>query len=138
MLDLSKSLIQDATVLFEIVTDVTGITQDQINKGSRKRNITDARMMMCEALRRNSLHTLTEIGSVVGGLDHSSIIYYRSKLDDICDVDKEFKRKFTEINSRFKEIKVCGLPLATRLRLAIDERDKLSKEIRRMKRKLNI
>ena len=138
MLDLSKSLIQDATILFEIVAEVTGITQDEINNRSRKRCITDARMMMCETLRRNSLHTLTEIGSAVGGLDHSSIIYYRTKLNDICDVDKKFKQKFTEIDSRFKEIKLCGFPLALRLKLAIDERDRLSKEIRRMKRKLKI
>ena len=138
MSDLSKSLIQDSIVLFEIVTKVTGITQDEINNRSRKRCITDARMMMCETLRRNSLHTLTEIGNIVGGLDHSSIIYYRTKLNDICDVDKEFKRKFTEINLRFKEIKLYGLPLTTRLKLLIDERDKLSKEIRRMKRKLKI
>ena len=118
MITLNKSLEQDSKILFGIITEVTGITQEQINNGSRKRNITDAR-----------------IGSVTGGLDHSSIIYYRSKLNDICDVDKEFKRKFTEINSRFKAIKIC-LPLTMKLNIAIEERDRLNKEIRIMKKKL--
>lgn len=138
MKELNKSLEQDAKILFEIITDVTGITKEQINNRSRKRYVTDARMMLCEALRRNSKYTLSEIGSVTGGLDHSSIIYYRSKLNDICDVDKEFKRKFTEVNLRFKQIKISGLPLSIRLNAAIEERDRLNKEIRIMKKKLSI
>jgi chromosomal replication initiation ATPase DnaA len=138
MIGLNKSLEQDSKILFEIITEVTGITQEQINNGSRKRNITDARMMMCESLRRNSKYTLREIGSIAGGLDHSSIVYYRTKLVDICDVDREFKKKFTEINLRFKQIKISGLPLSIRLSAAIEERDRLNKEIRIMKKKLSI
>ena len=135
---LDKSLVQDASLLFGIVTEVTGITKEQIINGSRLRKVTDARMMLCESLRRNSLYTLNEIGSVTGGLDHSSIIYYRTKVSDICDVDKEFKQKFTQIDSRFKDLKLYGLPLAMRLSIAIEERDQLNLEIRRMKRKLKI
>ena len=134
MAGLNKSLVQDVSILFGIVADVTGITEDQINNRSRKRDITDARMMICETLRQNSKYPLDQIGSVIGGLNHSSIVYYRTKLNDICEVDKEFKRKFIEIDSRFKEIKIHGLPLDIQLNNAIEERSRLNKEIQIMKK----
>jgi hypothetical protein len=36
MIILNKSLEQDSKILFEIITDVTGITQEQINNGVGK------------------------------------------------------------------------------------------------------
>jgi hypothetical protein len=138
MLGVNKSLTQDVSILFEIVQEITGITEEQIKNRSRKRYITDARMMMCESLRRNSIYTLNEIGSAVCNLDHSSIIHYRGKLNELCDVDKEFKRKFIEVDARFKQIKQCGLPLEKRLEISVRERDRLNKEIRGIKRRLKI
>ena len=47
MTGLNKSLVQDVSILFEIVEDVTGVTEEEIRSRSRKRYISDARMMMC-------------------------------------------------------------------------------------------
>ena len=138
MSGLNKSLVQDVSVLFEIVEDVTGVTEEQIRSRNRKRYISDARMMMCESLRRNSMYRLHEIGSAVCNLDHSSVIYYRDKLLELYDIDKDFKKKFIDIEGRFKQIKKCGLPVMRKLDIAIQERDRLNKEIRKMRRILKV
>ena len=136
--ELRKDLIEDASVLFEIVEQVTGITESQIISKSRKRPIADARMMMSEALRRNSKYKLWEIGKVVSDLDHSTVVHYRHKVLDFCKNDKNFKSNFIKINVNFGQIKNIGLPLNKKLEFAIKERDRLNKEIRRMKKLLRI
>ena len=112
MLEFNKLLLQDVSMLFEIVEEVTGISQEQIRSRSRKRDISDARMMMCESLRRNSRYRLQEIGSVVCNLDHSTVIHYKNKLPELYVTDYDFKKKFITIDVRFKQIKDGGtLPL---------------------------
>jgi chromosomal replication initiation ATPase DnaA len=136
--ELRKDLIEDASVLFEIVEQVTGITENQIKSRSRKRPIADARMMMSEALRRNSKYKLWEIGRVVSGLNHSSVLHYRGKVKDFCENDKSFKARFFDINVKFGQIKNVGLPLHKKLEFAVRERDRLNKDIRRMKKLLRL
>jgi hypothetical protein len=138
MLEFNKLLLQDVSMLFEIVEEVTGISQEQIRSRSRKRDISDARMMMCESLRRNSRYRLQEIGSVVCNLDHSTVVHYKNKLPELYVTDYDFKKKFITIDVRFKQIKDGGTPLSKKLEFAIKERNRLSGEIRKMKKLLNI
>lgn len=138
MLIFNKSLVQDIHILFEIVEEITGINQTQIRSRSRKRTISDARMMMCESLRRNTKYKLHEIGGSVCGLDHSSVLHYKKKLPELCEVDYDFKKKFIAIDVKFKQIKDGGVPLVKKLEFAINERNRLNKEIRKLKRLLNL
>ena len=138
MLEFNELLLQDVSMLFEIVEEVTGISQEQIRSRSRKRDISDARMMMCESLRRNSRYRLQEIGSVVCNLDHSTVVHYKNKLPELYVTDYDFKKKFITIDVRFKQIKDGGTPLGKKLEFAIKERNRLSGEIRKMKKLLNI
>lgn len=136
--ELRKDLIEDASVLFEIVEQVTGISENQIRSKSRKRPIADARMMMSEALRRNSKYKLWEIGQAVSGVDHSTVVHHKYKVEEFCQSDKSFKNRFVEINVKFGHMKNVGLPVNKKLEFAIKERDRLNKEIRRMKKLLRI
>jgi hypothetical protein len=138
MLEFNESLLQDVSMLFEIVEEVTGISQEQIRSRSRKRDISDARMMMCESLRRNSKYRLQEIGSSVCNLDHSTVVHYKNKLPQLYVTDYDFKKKFISIDVRFKQIKDGGTPLHKKLEFSIKERNRLSGEIRKMKKLLNI
>ena len=50
----------------------------------------------------------------------------------------DFKKKFITIDVRFKQIKDGGTPLGKKLDFAIKVRNRLSGEIRKMKKLLNI
>jgi len=136
--ELRKDLIEDASILFEIVEQVTGISENQIKSRSRKRPIVDARMMMSEALRGNSKYKLWEIGKVISGIDHSSVLHYKQKVKDFCENDNSFKKRFVDINVKFSHVKNIGLPIHKKLEFAVKERDRLNKEIRRMKKLLRL
>lgn len=138
MAELSKSIIQDASLLFEIVEEVTGVTQSQIQSKVRTRHIAEARMMMCESLRRNSKYRLNEVALAVSGLNHSTLVYYKTKVVDLCEHDYKFKKEFFTISARFKQIKDGGLPLKKKLEFAVRDRDNLNREIRRIKKLLKI
>jgi chromosomal replication initiation ATPase DnaA len=138
MSEINKILQQDGELLFEIVENVTGVTKGQILSKSRKRFIVNAKIMMSEALRRNSKYKLWQIGSVVAGVDHSTVIHYKKTCKDLSDQDYNFRKDFVIISSRFKQIKEGGMPLARRLAFVTKERDNLNKEIRRIKKLLSI
>lgn len=138
MEELGRDLIEDADVLFEIVEQETGISEKQIRSKSRKRHIVEARMIMAEALRRNSKYKLWEIGRVVSDVDHSSVIHYKNVVKDLCENQKSFRDKFLKVNVNFGQIKNNGLPLNKKLEFAIRERDRLNKEIRKIKKLLKL
>jgi chromosomal replication initiation ATPase DnaA len=138
MAELNKSIVQDASILFEIVEEVTGVTQNQIQSKIRARHIVEARMMMAESLRRNSKYRLNQIGVAVSDLDHSTVSYYKKKVVELCGQDYKFKKEFFTISARFKQIKEGGLPLKKKLEFAIRDRDNLNREIRRIKKLLKI
>ena len=115
MAELNKSIVQDASILFEIVEEVTGVTQQEIKSRVRTRHIAEARMMMSESLRRNSKYRLNEIALVVSGQNHSTLVYYKTKVVDLCESDYKFKKEFFTISARFKQIKEGGLPLKKKL-----------------------
>lgn len=136
--ELRKDLIEDADVLFEIVEKETGISEKQIRSKSRKRHIVEARMIMSESLRRNSKYKLWEIGKVVSDVDHSCVIHYKNVVKYLCENQKSFRDKFLRVNVNFGQIKNNGLPLHKKLEFAVRERDRLNKEIRRMKKLLRL
>lgn len=138
MQEFKKGLVEDVTILLEIVEEVTGVSAEQIRGRNRKRHISDARKMATEALRRNSKYRLWEIGKSICGLDHSTVVHNKMKVAEFCENEYDFREKFVVINSRFKQIKDGGMPLAKRLEYAIKERDQLNKEIRRMKKLLKL
>jgi chromosomal replication initiation ATPase DnaA len=138
MAELSKSIIQDASLLFEIVEEVTGVTKQEIKSRVRTRHISDARMMMSESLRRNSKYKFSEIALVVSGQNHSTLIYYKTKVVDLCESDYKFKKEFFTINAKFKQIKEGDFPLNKKLEFALIDRDNLNREIRRIKKLLSI
>jgi len=138
MKDISNKLLKDVSILFEITEEKTGVTREEILSRNRKTRIQKARMIMGEVLRRNSIYTLSDIGKSICGLDHSTILHYRSKVLKCCEKDEEFKKNFTSINIKFKTIQEVGYPLEKKLEFAIKERDNLNKEIRKMKKMLNL
>ena len=56
----------------------------------------------------------------------------------IMKTDKNFKTSFFDINVKFSQIKKVGLPIHKKLEFAVKERDKLNKDIRRMKKLLRL
>jgi hypothetical protein len=129
---------RSAELLFEITEEVTGVTKEEIISKSRKPYIVDSRRMMAVSLIKNTKLTFSRIGEIIGGIDHSSISYYIKKHDDLVDTDYNFRKNFSDINSKFKIYQEGGVPIEIKLRFALEDRVKVNKEVSRLRKLINI
>lgn len=65
----------DKDVILSAVVKVTGFTFEQLLGKSRYRPLSEARQLTMKLLRTKGKLTYTEIGSYLGGRDHSTILY---------------------------------------------------------------
>lgn len=88
-----------ATVCLELElfkSDLTG--------QSRKRPIVIGRQIANHLIKKHTKLSLTDIGQIFGGRDHSTVIYSIDVVSDLSDTDPKFKQTVTKIenNLRFK------------------------------------
>jgi hypothetical protein len=124
--------------LLDLVEEELGIDRKEVL--SRKRNpyIIDARRIISVCLVRHTKYKLNHIGRFLGGLDHSSIIYYRDTHEDLMETDYEFRKKFSKVHSRFELYITAGLPVEKKLKNLLKERDAINSEIRRVRKLVKI
>lgn len=85
------------TEIIDIVAEEMNILPMIICSKSRKREIVDARRIIANYLCKQG-QTLTSIGRLLGGRDHSTIIALRESYKDIYPTDRVFKRIADKIN----------------------------------------
>jgi len=79
-----KQLIAQVAVAFDLTpADLTG--------DSRMRHIVLARQAACWVLRQASPLSLEEIGRLLGGRDHTTIIYSIGQIERRCAADPHFR-----------------------------------------------
>ena len=69
--------------IIKIITKHFSISIESIQKKDRSQNIVYARRMICYFLYKYSLMSLTEIGKIFGGQDHTTILYHIKTLNDL-------------------------------------------------------
>jgi len=82
-----------------IVSNYTGITIDEIESKSRKRELVMARFFCFKLIHKHSNLTLTVIGRKVGRRDHSTVIYGIRSIEDIIETDPKIKKQFNELET---------------------------------------
>jgi len=87
-----------------VVCNVMGINQEELVSSSRKRKLSIARCIISYFLRKNTSLTLLEIGRMLGGRDHSTILYQVQMYKDLYDTDKSFRSLADKIRSRIAKL----------------------------------
>ena len=82
------------------VCEVMYITQEELQSKSRLRKLSVARCLISYFLRRDTLLSLLEIGNVLGGRDHSTVIYQVNQYNDLYKGDKHFRSIADKVQSR--------------------------------------
>ena len=88
--------------LFRIVTNVFGISKQEMTSRNRKRAYVEAKTMFAVIARQKLLLSTVEIGELIKR-DHSSIIHYSRVHKDLYKVDKTYKRMFNLISNTFTD-----------------------------------
>jgi chromosomal replication initiation ATPase DnaA len=125
----------DVKIIFNIAERRTGLTKKEITSRRRHRNIVNAKRMVAVILKRNTKMRLWEIGSVVGGLDHSCISHYLKTHNDLMETEYEFRKMYVDMESEFKSSRDT---VEMRLDIKIRERQELNKEIEKLRKLIKI
>ena len=77
---------------------VMGYTPAQVRSRDRSTKTTMARAIVAHMLAsRYPFMSLSEIGEMIGGRDHPSVIYLKRKVSGLLDVDKMFTDYYLSI-----------------------------------------
>ena len=88
--------------LFRIVTNVFGISKQEMTSKTRKRAYVEAKTMFAVIARQKLLLSTVEIGELIKR-DHSSVIHYSSVHKDLYKVDKTYRRMFNLVSNVFTD-----------------------------------
>lgn len=86
--------------IINAVSEVTGITLQQIKSRSRLRGYVTARCLISHYLRKYTKMSLKEIGKTIGNLHYSTVIYNISIYDDLIQYDREFRNLSKRVEER--------------------------------------
>ena len=88
--------------ILEIVADYFQVEVSKIKGRLRKRPIVIARQTAMYFSKNMTNESLKSIGMHFGGKDHSTVIYSCSSVQDMMDIDPEFKAKINDLEKRIR------------------------------------
>lgn len=101
----------DKDVILSAVVRVTGFTFEQLLGKSRYRPLSEARQLTMKLLRTKGKLTYTEIGSYLGGRDHSTILYGCALIENLLSQSFELRQMEASILNELATQKYCAVNL---------------------------
>jgi len=86
--------------VLQMVSDAFGISVDQILARDRSRQIALPRQIAMYLLREESQISLPQIGKVLGGRDHTTVMYGCDKVADLIERDDRLRRQVVDIRDQ--------------------------------------
>lgn len=78
------------------------ITYETLLTKSRRREVVEARQITMYLAKNFTNSTLKAIGAHFGGKDHTTVIHSCQKVENLIEVDDEYKEKFLELQHKVK------------------------------------
>lgn len=86
----------------KMVCSFYNIAYDELLSTSRKQRIVEARQITMYLAKAFTNSTLKAIGNHFSGKDHTTVIHSCQKVENLLDVDDDYKEKFLEIQHKVK------------------------------------
>ncbi len=86
----------------KIVSEYFGLTVEQINSKTRKRNIVQARQLAMFLAKTYTKTSLTTIGLHCGNKDHATVLHACKTVQNLIETDREFKTYTEDLEKKIK------------------------------------
>jgi chromosomal replication initiator protein len=86
--------------VLQLVSDAFGISVEQILARDRSRQVALPRQIAMYLLREESQISLPQIGEVLGGRDHTTVMYGCDKVADLLESDDRLRRQVVDIRDQ--------------------------------------
>ena len=93
-----------AKMILEAVSELYNIPVEKIVSKRRLQYLVDARSMACFVMRKYTRLTYSEIGDLLGGRDHSTVISAFNSAYWNVDAYKSFRDDYTRVVERYKSM----------------------------------
>ena len=113
-LDLAASVLKDAISssnkkvdTAQIISEACkyfSVSREDILSGKRKKELVIPRQIAIFLIRELTNKSLPEIGKVMGGKDHTTIMHAEKKISDLLDQDKQIKETVENLRNRLLSI----------------------------------
>jgi chromosomal replication initiator protein len=90
----------DPDQVVQMVAEAFGITVDQITARNRARQVALPRQIAMYLLREEAQISLPQIGEVLGGRDHTTVMYGCDKVADLLEQDDRLRRRVVDIRDQ--------------------------------------
>ena len=88
------------TSVIDIVSDVFGVSVEDLKSNSRRREISQARQIAMYLMRRHTDLSLPKIGEVFGGKDHTTVLYSCDKIAQLIKKDLNMAQTIRQLSDR--------------------------------------
>lgn len=95
----------DTAEIISAVSRFFNITKDEILSKNRKRELVLPRQIAIYLIREQTNKSFPEIGKIMGGKDHTTIIHAEKKIIDLIKTDIQIKENIEQIRQGLFEIK---------------------------------
>tara|TARA_R100001510_G_C7491292_1_gene98992 strand:+ start:77 stop:499 length:423 start_codon:yes stop_codon:yes gene_type:complete len=77
-------------------SDSFGVTSEEIISRTREQNVVFARHAFCLMVRKFTRLPLREIGELIGGRDHATVLHSVKTAENLIEYDDQFKQMYDE------------------------------------------
>ena len=86
--------------VLEAVASVFGLSTDDLCGRSRTRDVALPRQVAMYLMREEANASLPQIGEVLGGRDHTTVMYACEKVADLIERDDRLRRQVIQVKER--------------------------------------
>lgn len=122
---------KEKNLLFSIISKETGLSKEDVISKSRKPDYADARRIFAVIIKSNFKVSLRDIGDILGGRDHATIISSIKKHDELYESNKKYIEKFNNINSKFLVSKLVSNKASYSIRELKQKKIKILQQLER-------
>ncbi len=90
--------------IIEIVAEFFNLTKEDILNEKKTKEVARVRQIVMYFLRYHLNMPLKEIGKIIGGRDHSTVIHGIEKIENLLEKDQDLREKIVEIERKFRWI----------------------------------
>ena len=95
---------QNIQSILDTVCQYFGVTSDQMQSSSRKREIVQARQIAMYFASKLTEETLTTIGTTIGKRNHATVLHACKTVSDLIDTDKHFRHGIEELEQKLNAL----------------------------------
>jgi len=103
LLGLHNKMSDIKEIIFQIVLEHFGISEESILSKRRFRRIVYPRQVCMYLLYKNTNLTLVDIGTIFSSKDHTTVIHAKKTISDQMQVDREVKDDIIILNNKISK-----------------------------------